>query len=170
MNIEILYNEASQCLIIAAPRQMAKNIWTQELKYRHILAPNFTEVPSLSSDIAYLNPRSCENSPTILFNVWSISADFSGGYNWKEISSLELPSGNISSVLTAADLSVPEGYVDMWPNTLVWAKSKGDGAICSVGFKRQVSQDCFKIDYWLCEINFSSKKFRQLMPLDDIVI
>lgn len=170
MRAEVLYNETSNCVIVAEPRQLSASVWTQELRYRHISASNYTSVRRPSEQITYRDPKSCGRSPILLFNVWSVRTDVPGGYDWKSIDSLNLATGRVSTVMSKTNLLPPENYAEAWPSTLVAAKEAGDGVICSAGLRHLASDKPSVIEYWLCEITFASGEMSLLTQMADVVI
>ena len=94
-------------------------------------------------------------------NVWQWSRGLKGA-DWAFLAEISLKTRKLRHILSESDLVVPRPYFKAWLSTVHHASPNGRHLICSVALQRKTGKDSSAVDYWLSDLDLTTKRFRRL--------
>ena len=147
----LLYNEPARKLIAYFER-IADGKWPiGEIYTRSVDQQVYGIVPGTSDLVSYHAPVSAADAPLIFFNELRLRTDLPGAADWGAVHCLDLGSGQMSTVVSAESIQVPEGCLRVWVSSVLSVDASGSRLFCRVAFE-EGDEAVRHSGYWLCEL------------------
>jgi hypothetical protein len=157
---KLLYNEPSECLIAAFQLKLDEQHWSEDLYYRKKSSSEYVQIAGSSEAIHYYPIVSCARAPLIFFDVTKWNEI---GGDWESISSFNLDTSELQTVVTKTDIHQPE-FERVWVSSLISARDDASSVFCSVAFEKAIANGS-KVSYWLCELRFADFALTRIAEL-----
>lgn len=151
-----VYNGSSQHMVVNIGHPGAESRYVRSLYHRDVVkGSRYVLVPGSSRDVDHDQPVLSPNSPHVFFLVWRASFDGEyWGFDWRSISRLTLPSGEVTVVLSA--LVIPDGYQRGWLSQLLEVSPGADRVTAIVGLQELPRREGAAVDYYLSTVTLAS--------------
>jgi hypothetical protein len=155
--IRFLCNPASN----TAVAQFCRAPVLKSLYARPIGSGRYRRLTRRSEHLSFEDPVTPLRRPFVFANVWKWSRRLKGA-DWAFLAEISLRTRQLRRILSESDLVVPRPYYRAWLSVLHHASPDGRHLICSITLQRQTGKDSSTVDYWLSDLDLTTKRFRRL--------
>ena len=160
----LLYNPASESVIIEMARQDTGHLPMCRLFMRHKDAAGYEPLGNPSDDVSYECPVTCEKQPIVIFNSMRWAG---GGGSPDGVYMFNLKTKELTVCISKEASTTAEPHLRSWISTLVSLSDDGQTLYLKVGIEKPVSGGGV-VEYYLASLSVLDKKLELLSRLNDI--
>jgi Clp amino terminal domain, pathogenicity island component len=159
----LLYNHASENIIIELTRADTGHLPMSRLFTRHKDAADYEQIGKPADDVSYESAVTCEKHPVIIFNIMK----WEGGCgNPDGVYAFNLNTRDLNICIAKDALSTPEPQLRSWVLALVSLSDDAQTLYLKIGV--QPLSKGGAVDYFLASLELADKKLQLLSRLRDI--
>jgi len=160
----LLYNEPARKLVAYFERTADGKWPIGEIYTRSVDQQVYGIVPGTSDLVSYERPVSAADAPLIFFNELRLRVDLPGSADWGAVHCLDLTSGQLSTVVSAESIWIPEGCLRVSVSSVLSVDASGSRVFCRMAFE-EGNESVSRSGYWLCELSASDPVPRKITVL-----
>jgi len=164
--LSLHYNEKAKALLAEFQRE-ADGILFHSIYIRKKDEEQYHKLTPESTTLGYHFPITSNNSPYLYCNEveW-----LNGGGNPIRIIRYNLLTEQIDGELTNSDLDVNPPYKNILLSDLYGTTDDESIIHCSLGMSREIEENNFAMDYWLCKLDFNNKSYEKITLLKGVFL
>jgi hypothetical protein len=146
---QLLYNPASQVVIIAVRGGIQDSTLPDRLLVRHVQAQKYELVGQPEQDVVFKSPVTCEKHPLLVFNSmrWTRETDRTRrGADWGGLYTFDLQNRELNLCVSSGNLVIPPPYDDRgWIADVFSLSDDGRHAYVRVGLGKREDDGEMKV-------------------------
>jgi hypothetical protein len=160
----LLYNPASESIIIEMARTDTGHLPMSRLFTRHKDAEAYEQIGDPADDISFEGPVTCEKQPIVVFNSMKWAG---GGGDPDGVYAFNLSSKKLTVCVAKNALNIREPHLRSWIFSLVSLSDDAQTLYLKVGIEKPASGGGV-VEYYLASLALLDKKLELLSRLKDI--